>query len=123
MSQFREVRYKDTEDPKTQSIYSSLFFPLICNFIPLLFLCELCPSALPLICFNIYFSFNFLFSFIIGSLTTPPTPYTHTLLFPLISWKYAEFSRNIAGCPTNNPLVWRLVAVFTIASNRCLIIL
>ena len=31
--------------------------------------------------------------------------------------------QNAAGCMTHNPLVWRLVAVFIIVPNRCLIIL
>lgn len=34
-----------------------------------------------------------------------------------------DAQHNTAGRPTYNPLVWRVVAVFIMVSNRCLIIL
>lgn len=43
--------------------------------------------------------------------------------FPLLSRIFAELSRTPVAALTHNPLVWRLVAVFVIIPNRCLIML
>lgn len=105
----------------------SLYFNSSTHFLSLsVFLCiPLLPPLAPS-CFYfhsfIYLSVFFYLLYYPPWFSLPPSlPCSASVSSPLLDICRAQ--QNACGCLTHNPLVWRLVAVFIIIPNRCLITL